>query len=445
MAFYSFGRVKIVSRAKGKSAVAKAAYHAAIKLVNEYDGEVHDFTKKKNVGETVIRLPEGVPERWKDESIPAKERVGIIWNDIEQIHGAYNAQLARSNYIAFTNDLTYEENIICLERWIKKNCTDRGMGAIYSFHNKPRNPHVDMMYFIAEYDASYQVKSRNKKEYLCRKSDGTEAYLDAESFKASDGFEKIYKYKNSDGKRKDMTPSEVEQIEGEWERINKYPVCRTVKISGWDERSLASDWRKSWEEELNKMYASKGMSERVDCRSYKEQGKEEMPTVHEGYGCSATERKKYNECVKNFNKKKEELLKIVTDALDDIDNQTEELKWVTRPIEIEEHKERFDFNKRVIEIIINSSLFVENTIAKITGYLKNLEAKFHSLCDIILSNFGVKRKNEELDDVENEISSTINDLDSIIHQAFRRSEKLGYMNSKENNIKEKDEYDTLLY
>ena len=45
MAIYHLS-VKIISRSQGRSAVAAAAYRAAEKMENEYDGIVHDFRKK---------------------------------------------------------------------------------------------------------------------------------------------------------------------------------------------------------------------------------------------------------------------------------------------------------------------------------------------------------------------------------------------------------------
>lgn len=41
--------IKPVSRGKGKSAVAAAAYRSGEKITNEYDGVTHDYTKKGGV------------------------------------------------------------------------------------------------------------------------------------------------------------------------------------------------------------------------------------------------------------------------------------------------------------------------------------------------------------------------------------------------------------
>ena len=48
MAIYHLS-IKIISRGKGKSAVAAAAYRAGEKIQNEYDGIIHDYTRKGGV------------------------------------------------------------------------------------------------------------------------------------------------------------------------------------------------------------------------------------------------------------------------------------------------------------------------------------------------------------------------------------------------------------
>ena len=41
--------VNIISRGKGKSAVASAAYISREKIKNEWDGEIQDYTRKEKV------------------------------------------------------------------------------------------------------------------------------------------------------------------------------------------------------------------------------------------------------------------------------------------------------------------------------------------------------------------------------------------------------------
>ena len=53
--------IKIISRGKGKSAVAAAAYRVGEKITNDLDGETHDYTRKGGVIHTEILLPDHAP------------------------------------------------------------------------------------------------------------------------------------------------------------------------------------------------------------------------------------------------------------------------------------------------------------------------------------------------------------------------------------------------
>ena len=79
--------ISIVSRGKGKSAVAAAAYRSGEKLTNEWDGMTHDYTRKGGVVHTEIMLPPHAPPSFSDRS--------TLWNSVELYEKAGNAQLAR--------------------------------------------------------------------------------------------------------------------------------------------------------------------------------------------------------------------------------------------------------------------------------------------------------------------------------------------------------------
>ena len=49
MAIYHL-EAKIVSRGAGRSAVAAAAYLSCSRMLNEYDGVQHDYTRKQGLG-----------------------------------------------------------------------------------------------------------------------------------------------------------------------------------------------------------------------------------------------------------------------------------------------------------------------------------------------------------------------------------------------------------
>ena len=79
--------IGIVSRGKGKSAVAAAAYRSGEKITNEWDGMTHDYTRKRGVVHTEILLPPHAPPSFSDRA--------TLWNSVELYEKAGNAQLAR--------------------------------------------------------------------------------------------------------------------------------------------------------------------------------------------------------------------------------------------------------------------------------------------------------------------------------------------------------------
>lgn len=82
MAIYHLS-IKIISRGKGKSAVASAAYRAGETITNEYDGIPYDYMRKCGVVHTEILLPEHASKEYKDRA--------VLWNAVEQIEKNKNA------------------------------------------------------------------------------------------------------------------------------------------------------------------------------------------------------------------------------------------------------------------------------------------------------------------------------------------------------------------
>lgn len=79
--------IDIISRGKGKSAVASAAYISGEKIKNEWDGITHDYTRKERVLHKDILLPQNIPKEFKDRS--------YLWNSVELNEKASISQLAR--------------------------------------------------------------------------------------------------------------------------------------------------------------------------------------------------------------------------------------------------------------------------------------------------------------------------------------------------------------
>ena len=121
--------VKIIGRSAGRSSVAAAAYRSGECLTNEYDGVKHDFTKKNWVEFTEIMLPANAPEEYKDRS--------TIWNAVEWAEKSQDAQLAREFEVALPVELTREQQIEVVEKFVVENLVSQGMIADIALHNPP--------------------------------------------------------------------------------------------------------------------------------------------------------------------------------------------------------------------------------------------------------------------------------------------------------------------
>jgi hypothetical protein len=67
--------------------------------------------------------------------------------------------------------------------------------------------------------------------------------------------------------------------------------CNTVKTTDWNDKTKADEWRSAWESFANAALEKHGFAERIDHRSYAEQGVEKIPTIHLGVAATRMERR----------------------------------------------------------------------------------------------------------------------------------------------------------
>jgi len=169
MAIFHFP-IHIFQRSKGRSAVAGAAYRSGTKLTNEWDGQTHDFTKKRGIVHAEIMLPAHAPPEFSDRS--------ALWNSVEMIEKAKDSQLAREIEAALPVELTREQQLALVRSFVKDNFVDSGMCADFALHDKgDGNPHAHIMLTMRPLKGNGEWGAKCRKVYD----------LDAQSRRIPDG------------------------------------------------------------------------------------------------------------------------------------------------------------------------------------------------------------------------------------------------------------------
>ena len=234
--------VGIVSRGKGKSAVAAAAYRSGEKLTNEWDGMTHDYTRKGGVVHTEIMLPPHALPSFSDRS--------TLWNSVELYEKAGNAQLAREIDAALPIELSREEQIRLVREYCSSQFVSRGMCVDFAIHDTDSgNPHCHIMLTMRPLDERGAWAAKSKKEYDLDEN--------GERIRLPSGRYKTHK----------------------------------VDLTGWNSQENALVWRKAWADISNYYLERAGSPERIDHRSNAERGIDEIPTVHMGVAACQMEKK----------------------------------------------------------------------------------------------------------------------------------------------------------
>jgi len=236
--------IKIVSRGKGgRSGVAAAAYRAAEKIKNVYDGVTHDYTRKGGVVHTEILLPNNAPAEYQDRA--------VLWNAVEKIEKAKNSQLAREIEIALPKEFTREQSISLVHDYAKEHFVSAGMCADICIHDKnDGNPHAHIMLTMRPFNEDKSWGDKQKKEYIL----------------------------NKDGEK-------------QYDKKTKSYKCKSVPTTDWNEQTKAEEWREGWTKYCNDYLERHDHAERIDHRSYERQGIDQIPTIHLGVAASQMEKR----------------------------------------------------------------------------------------------------------------------------------------------------------
>ena len=278
---------KMVSRGAGRSAVAASAYLSCSRMLNEYDGVQHDYTRKQGLVWQAVFLPDMAPVEWQD-----REK---LWNAVEETEKTKDSRLAREFVAALPIELSRQQQIALLQKFVREQFVAEGMCADVAVHDTDgHNPHAHILLTVRPLTETGAWQYKTEKEYLCVKG-GEERGFTAAEFKSAqaEGWEKQYQYK-VDKKKVYMAPSQAEKCG--YERVSKYPKStkygRQIPISArWNSEEHLLVWREAWATAANRCLELAGHAERIDHRSHAARGLEERPTVHEGVAAQALERR----------------------------------------------------------------------------------------------------------------------------------------------------------
>ena len=246
---------KIISRGQGRSAVGAAAYRSGEKLYNEYDGIEHDYTKKGGVAYSEIMLCENAPKEYQDRQ--------TLWNAVEKIEKGSKAQLAREYEVALPVELSREEQIQLVRDFVKENFVDKGMCVDFSIHDKENgNPHAHIMLTTRPINENGEWGMKEKKDYMRDENGERVPLIDKKT-----GLQKV------DSRNRKQ-----------WKR-------EYVQFNDWNTKDFLYRSRESWAEKVNQELERKNVPQRVDHRSYNEQGIEQIPTQHIGVSANAMEKR----------------------------------------------------------------------------------------------------------------------------------------------------------
>lgn len=235
--------IQIIGRTRGRSAVAAAAYRSGEKLTNNWDGLTHDYTRKGGVIHSEIMLPSHAPPEFADRS--------TLWNAVEKIDKNSKAQLAREINIALPIELSTEQQIELIREYCRDNFVSVGMCADFAVHDTDTgNPHAHILLTMRPFKEGGTWDDKQRKVY-----------------RLDDNGQKIY------------------------DPVKRQYDCDSVPTTDWNEHTKAEEWRSAWADMTNRYLEQNGIQVRVDHRSYKRQGIEQIPTIHLGPAATQMERR----------------------------------------------------------------------------------------------------------------------------------------------------------
>lgn len=233
-----------VSRAKGSSSCATLSYISAEKVQEERTAQIYSYGRGERVLEVGTIIPEYAPQEFENPS--------VLFNSIENYEKAENARTAKKIEVALPRELDLDTQKEIVESYIRENLTKEGYCATYAIHNdkENNNPHAHILVANRQINEKGEWSSKRKMEYALDERGERIPRLDENGQQKTD----------KNGRK-------------QWVRIN-------AEQNPLDKKEFLQGLREAWAVECNKHLEPE---QQIDHRSYAEQGKDQIPTIHEGY------------------------------------------------------------------------------------------------------------------------------------------------------------------
>jgi len=142
MAIYHL-TVKIISRARGQSVAAAAAYRSGSALRDERYGVTHHYARNRKAAHAEIMSPAGAPAWVQDRE--------TLWNRVEARERRKDAQLARVVEIGLPVELSPMESLALVRDYITHEFVSKGMIADFCIRrNDSNNPYTHILLTLRE-------------------------------------------------------------------------------------------------------------------------------------------------------------------------------------------------------------------------------------------------------------------------------------------------------
>ncbi len=127
----------IISRGRGQSAVAAAAYRSGTTLRDRRYGVTHSYNGKRGILQAEIMTPPEAPAWASDRE--------ALWNTVEAREPRKDSQLARLIEISLPVELSADERVALVRDYIAQEFVAKGMIADFSVRGEANNPHAHIL------------------------------------------------------------------------------------------------------------------------------------------------------------------------------------------------------------------------------------------------------------------------------------------------------------